>query len=209
MKKEMLSQIALSFDIPKDSLLSVVRKSVSISCTGLEHYTIDENGQKGFVLRVQRSKMDDDSWFDNLLMFLVSKPAQKWTDSDRVSAEYKLGTLISNIRELEKLRTSYEGVSANTSGDTDVYMLNNIKVNSKTTNNRTSEVIVVDQKLKESIKDYKNGILDIIKNSALDKKSRLALLAEVVDEYFDEQSSKKKINKLKNIETKENSNDVA
>jgi len=88
-------------------------------------------------------------------------------------------------------------------------MLNNIKVNSKTTNNRTSEVIVVDQKLKESIKDYKNGILDIIKNSALDKKSRLALLAEVVDEYFDEQSSKKKINKLKNIETKENSNDVA
>ena len=157
----------------------------------------------------KEAKMDDDSWFDNLLMFLVSKPVQKWTDSDRVSAEYKLGTLISNIRELEKLRTSYEGVSANTSGDTDVYMLNNIKVNSKTTNNRTSEVIVVDQKLKESIKDYKNGILDIIKNSALDKKSRLALLAEVVDECFDEQTSKNKINKLKSRETKENSNDVA
>ena len=77
----------------------MVRKSVALSCTGLENYTIDENGQKGFVIRAQKGKLDDDAWFDNLLMFLVSKPVNKWTDSDRVAAEYKLGTLIMNIRE--------------------------------------------------------------------------------------------------------------
>jgi len=203
MKKEILSQIALSFDIPKDSPLSVVRKSVALSCTGLENYTIDENGQKGFVIRAQKGKLDDDAWFDNLLMFLVSKPVNKWTDSDRVAAEYKLGTLIMNIRELEKLRTSYEGVNAITADDTEVYMLNSIKVNG----NKVNEVVVVDKKLKESIKNRKESILDIIQDSVLDKKSRLALLAEVVDEYFNEQKPEKV--KLKTKKIKEDSNEVA
>ena len=203
MKKEILSQIALSFDIPKDSPLAVVRESVALSCTGLENYTIDENGQKGFVIRAQKGKLDDEAWFDNLLMFLVSKPVNKWTDSDRVAAEYKLGTLIMNIRELEKLRTSYEGVYAITAGDTEVYMLNSIKVNG----NKVNEVVVVDKKLKESIKNRKESILDIIQDSVLDKKSRLALLAEVVDEYFNEQKPEKV--KLKTKKIKEDSNEVA
>ncbi len=203
MKKDFLSQIAVFFDIPKDSSLSVVRKSVSLSCTGLENYTIDENGQKGFVVRAQKSQLDNGAWFDNLLMFLVSKPANKWTDSDRVTAEYKLGTLITNIRELEKLRTSYEGVRATTSNDTEVYMLNSIKVNG----NKVNEVIVVDGELKELIKDRKESILDIIKDPALDRKTSLAVLAEVVDEYFSQQESKKE--KLTNKKEKQDSNEVA
>jgi hypothetical protein len=136
-------------------------------------------------------------------MFLVSKPVNKWTDSDRVAAEYKLGTLIMNIRELEKLRTSYEGVNAITADDTEVYMLNSIKVNG----NKVNEVVVVDKKLKESIKNRKESILDIIQDSVLDKKSRLALLAEVVDEYFNEQKPEKV--KLKTKKIKEDSNEVA
>ena len=202
MKKEILSQISLSFDIPKESSLSTVRKSVTLSCTGLENYTIDENGQKGFVIRAQKCQMNDDAWFDNLLMFLVSKPANKWTDSDRVTAEYKLGTLIMNIRELEKLRTSYEGINTNSKGDTDVYMLNSIKVNG----NKINEVIVVDKGLKETIKDRKKSIIDIIKDPSLDKKTSMAILAEVVDEYFNNTKSKNKSIKKK-IRT--NSNEVA
>ena len=203
MKKEILSQIALSFDIPKDSPLAVVRESVALSCTGLENYTIDENGQKGFVIRAQKGKLDDEAWFDNLLMFLVSKPANKWTDSDRVAAEYKLGTLIMNIRELEKLRTSYEGVNAITAGDTEVYMLNSIKVNG----NKVNEVVVVNKELKEAIKDHKKRIINIIKDPVLDKESSLAILAEVVDEYFDEQKPEKV--KLKTKKIREDSNEVA
>ena len=203
MKKEILSQIALSFDIPKDSPLAVVRESVALSCTGLENYTIDENGQKGFVIRAQKGKLDDEAWFDNLLMFLVSKPVNKWTDSDRVAAEYKLGTLIMNIRELEKLRTSYEGVNAITAGDTEVYMLNSIKVNG----NKVNEVVVVNKELKEAIKDHKKRIINIIKDPVLDKESSLAILAEVVDEYFNEQKPEKV--KLKTKKIKEDSNEVA
>lgn len=203
MKKEILSQISLSFDIPKDSTLAEVRKSVALSCTGLENYTIDENGQKGFVIRAQKSKLDDEAWLDNLLMFLVSKPANKWTDSDRVAAEYKLGTLIINIRELEKLRTSYEGVNAIKAGDTEVYMLNSIKVNG----NKVNEVVVVDKELKIVIKGHKESILSIIKDPALDRKTSLAVLAEVVDEYFSSQKSKKEKSIRK--KGKKNSNEVA
>jgi len=202
-KKDILSQIAQSFDIPKDSPLSIVRESVSLSCTGLENYTIDDNGQKGFVIRAQKSQLDDDAWFDNLLMFLVSKPARKWTDSDRVAAEYKLGTLIMNIRQLERLRTSYEGINPATAGDTEVYMLNSIKVNG----NHINEVVVVDKQLKKVIKNYKESMLNIIKDPTLDRKTSLAVLAEVVDAYFDKQPAKKH---KKDIEiNKEDSNEVA
>jgi hypothetical protein len=68
-------------------------------------------------------------------------------------------------------------------------------------------VVVVDKKLKESIKNRKESILDIIQDSVLDKKSRLALLAEVVDEYFNEQKPEKV--KLKTKKIKEDSNEVA
>ena len=202
MKKDILSQIALSFDIPKDSLLPAVRESVALSCTGLENYTIDENGQKGFVIRAQKSKLDDKEWLDNLLMFLVSKPASKWTDSDRIAAEYKLSTLIANIRELEKLRTSYEGANI-VPGDSEVYMLSSVKAK----NGAINEIVVVDKKLKKVIKSYKESILDIIQDPALDKKTSLAVLAEVVNEFFDKQKPKKEKPKAKSI--REDSNEVA
>ena len=201
MKKEILSQIALSFDIPKDSLLPAVRESVALSCTGLENYTIDENGQKGFVIRAQKDKLDDKEWLDNLLMFLVSKSTSKWTDSDRIAAEYKLGTLIANIRELEKLRTSYEGANI-VPGDSEVYMLSSVKAK----NGAINEIVVVDKKLKKVIKSYKESILDIIQDPALDKKTSLAVLAEVVNEFFDKQNPKKENPKTKSI--RKNSNEV-
>jgi len=201
MKKEILSQIALSFDIPKDSLLPAVRESVALSCTGLENYTIDENGQKGFVIRAQKDKLDDKEWLDNLLMFLVSKSTSKWTDSDRIAAEYKLGTLIANIRELEKLRTSYEGANI-VPGDSEVYMLSSVKAK----NGAINEIVVVDKKLKKVIKSYKESILDIIQDPALDKKTSLAVLAEVVNEFFDKQNPKKENPKTKSI--RKDSNEV-
>ena len=201
MKKEILSQIALSFDIPKDSLLPAVRESVALSCTGLENYTIDENGQKGFVIRAQKDKLDDKEWLDNLLMFLVSKSTSKWTDSDRMAAEYKLGTLIANIRELEKLRTSYEGANI-VPGDSEVYMLSSVKAK----NGAINEIVVVDKKLKKVIKSYKESILDIIQDPALDKKTSLAVLAEVVNEFFDKQNPKKENPKTKSI--RKDSNEV-
>ena len=203
MKSSLLASMALAFDLPKNSNLADVRKSVSLSCTGLEDYTIDEKGQRGFVIRTQKTsdQLDDEAWFDNILMFLVSKPASKWTDSDKVTAEYKLATLIKQIRELEKLRTSYEGVSQ-TSDDTDVYMLNSMKAKG----NQVNEIVVVDKKLKKATVTYKDEVLKIINNKALDRKSRLAILAEVVDEFFDS-----KLKKGKTLEDKstKGSNEVA
>jgi predicted house-cleaning noncanonical NTP pyrophosphatase (MazG superfamily) len=82
-------------------------------------------------------------------------------------------------------------------------MLNSIKVNG----NKVNEVIVVDGELKELIKDRKESILDIIKDPALDRKTSLAVLAEVVDEYLSQQESKKE--KLTNKKEKQDSNEVA
>jgi hypothetical protein len=135
-------------------------------------------------------------------MFLVSKPASKWTDSDRIAAEYKLSTLIANIRELEKLRTSYEGANI-VPGDSEVYMLSSVKAK----NGAINEIVVVDKKLKKVIKNYKESILDIVQDPALDKKTSLAVLAEVVNEFFDKQKPKKEKPKAKSI--REDSNEVA
>lgn len=181
MKAQMLASMSIAFDLPKDSRLSDVRKSVTTSCSGLEEYTIDDKGQKGLITRIQRTSkhLDDEAWFDNILMFLASKPANKWSDSDRTASEYKLVTLVRQVRELEKLRASYEGVSS-LSENSDVYMLNSVKAKGRSVN----EIVIVDDKLKKIVDPYKEQVLDILNQDLLGKKVGTAILAEVIDDYF-------------------------
>ena len=76
----------------------------------------------------------------------------------------------------------------------------------KAKGNQVNEIVVVDKKLKKVTVTYKDEVLKIINNKALDRKSRLAILAEVIDEFFDN-----KLEKGKTLEDKptKGSNEVA
>ena len=175
---------------------------------GLESYTVEEQGQKGFIIRTQKHDYDDDAWLDNLLMFTVSKPAAKWNDADRIAAEYKLSIIISNIRDLEKLRISHED-SNKTNSDAETYMLKSMKVGQE----NLDEVIVVDEKLHQAAKEMKEKILKTLNEDNSDSKIAIAALAETVDEFLSKNTEKSKRVSKKSINSnsndKNNSNEVA
>ena len=201
-------RLNINSDSPFSDRLSEMRKSITARCMGLERYTVEEQGQKGFIIRTQKSDYDDDAWLDNLLMFTVSKPAAKWSDADRIAAEYKLSIIISNIRDLEKLRISHED-SNKTNLDAETYMLKSMKVGKE----NLDEVIVVDEKLHLAAKEMKQKILKTLNENISNPKVAIAALAETVDEFLTKnkeksiKGSKKSINSNSNDDN--NSNEVA
>lgn len=57
-----------------------------------------------------------------MLTFLGHKPAAKWTDQDRDTAEYRLAEFSRRLVDLEKLRLHYESL-AKQGGEIEVIML--------------------------------------------------------------------------------------
>ena len=205
LRENMANLIAKSFHLNIDvastfpERLKEIRKSISARCMGLDSYTVEEQGQRGFIIRTQKHELDDDAWLDNLLMFSVSKPARKWNDSDRIAAEYKLSIIISNIRDLEKLRISHED-SKKSNTDAETYMLKSMKVGK----DDLDEVVVVDEKLHLAANDIKKRILDILSENDNNSKISIAALAETVDEFLTQNKDKTKKRSKKSINSKTN-----
>ena len=209
LKEDMANLIADSFHLQKNLSLTEIRKSVSARCKGLENYTVEKQGQKGFIIRTQKTDLSDEAWLDNLLMFVVSKPVKKWTDSDRIAAEYKISILIKNIRDLEKLRISHEDSKMLTS-EGEAFMLKSMKLGKKD----LEESIIIDEMLHLAASDIKAKMLKILSENDPEPQIVMAALAETVDEFLRskqkkvKKGSKKSINS-KNIKAKDKSNEVA
>ena len=45
-------------------------------------------GVRGLLVRIFREESNNEQWFENILMFLGSKPSKKWTDADPYGAGY-------------------------------------------------------------------------------------------------------------------------
>ncbi len=185
MTDEMVALIAQSLDIDRSSSLQDVRKALVSRSYGLENYTVDEQGLRGFIVRAHRDQLDDDVWLDNLLMFLGGRPPAKWKDENRVAAEYKLGTLVQKMRDLVKLRMSYEDNKQEGGDGTDVYLLKSIKSGGLD----QDAVVVVDAHLKKAAQATKKQVMDILNSDGVDGKIGMAVLAEIVDEFLREDGS--------------------
>ena len=176
---------AQGFNMSDDLKIKDIRSAISPRLRGLEDFTIDEKGQRGFIVRATKSdeQIADDEWFDNLLMFLVSKPPKSWRDIDKSAAEYQLKILIKQVKELEKLRAAYVGLDGTESADVDVYVLNSIKAKGSAFN----EIVKVDKDLKEASESTKKEILDLLE-SINNKDIGKAVLAQVLDNYLIEKT---------------------
>ena len=92
-------------------------------CHGLDQYTVDVQGLRSFIRRISDRKPTDDEWFSRILLFLGHKPAAKWTDQDRDTAEYRLAEFSSRLLDLEKLRLHFDAKSKHDAGINDVAMV--------------------------------------------------------------------------------------
>ena len=88
----------------KDSPLSEIRHVFSGRVAGLDRYSIDKKGLLAFFQHIAQDSGDDTLWLNRILLFLVDKNPQKWDDSDKNHAEYKLAEYMRRMADLEKLR---------------------------------------------------------------------------------------------------------
>jgi len=185
MLKEMQVLLADAFGLDSNLDLVDLRKTLYGRYVGLDQYTVDREGQRAFILRLTNQQDSDEAWFKGLMIFLSHVSIEKWVDKDRDTAEYRLGELSRKLHDLEKLRIHYESMGSKLDGDFDVYLLRSIKKGAP----HYDEVVAVDQHRHEAISEAKKALKKEL-DDVMDNELKLAVLAELVDEFLGEYRSK-------------------
>ncbi len=179
------SLLAQAFNLNPKLSLAELRQIVTGYCYGLEHYTVDTQGLRAFIMRLAKTLGSDEEWFENVLMFLGHKPSKKWLDSDQSLAEHRLATFSRGIIDLDKLRLHERDRATKFAGDFDVYLLRSVKKGGEV----YDDVVAVDPSSQQYIQHAKAEIGKALAGLE-DKELRLAVLAQVVDEFFEESRRK-------------------
>ena len=167
--------------------LETLREQSKGKCFGLENYTLDIKGVRGLLARINREDHDEHYWIENIMMFLGSKPSDKWTDADRDEADYKLAQLSRRLTDLFKLAAEERRFGEQVDGDFDVYLLKSLKKGS----DFIDEIVTVDKNREEHAKVIKESLEAVLAESN-DSELKLAALAQVVDKFLsDKQESER------------------
>ncbi|MFW1678286.1 hypothetical protein ACFVYJ_10975 [Pontibacter sp. JAM-7] len=146
----------------------------------LEQYTVDVDGLKAFLMRLTKTNIDDESWLQNILMFLGHKPPTKWTDGNRAEAEVRLSDFSKRLLDLETLRIHHDRYQQKTTDDFDVFLLKSLKKGAAP----LDRVITIDKQQHTAIQDIKQEIVSLLKDGDTKHEIQLAVLAELVDEFL-------------------------
>lgn len=181
MMKRQIRMLSEAFNIDKESNIEDLRIIVAGRYKGLEQDTVDVDGLKAFIKRLTKRQGDDETWLENVLMFLGQKPTKKWTDTDCSEVDVKLSDYAKRILDLETLRVHYDKERSKFDDEFDVILLKSLKKGCEPIN----EVVTIDRRRKEAIQICKNEIYHAIRKHS-DGELQLAALAEVVDEFLNE-----------------------
>jgi len=173
--------LAQAFNIDPNLPLADVRKILAGNCHGLENYTVDTQGIRALIARMTKSSGSEDEWLENILMFLGNKPTNRWQDSDRDTAEYRLTDYSRRIIDLEKLRLHDKDRAKSFDGDFDVYLLRSIKKGGAI----QDEVVAIDKESAKQISHTKEK-MRLALGDLIDKELMLGALAEMVDDFLNE-----------------------
>lgn len=171
--------IAHAFHMDEGTDLQSLRRKVIGRYEGLEQYTVDVDGVRAFIKRITKRSGTDIEWLENILMFLGQKPSKKWTDADRAEAEIKLTEYAKKILDLETLRLQYDKHAGKYDSDFEVILLKSLRKGREP----IDEVVAIDRARHESIAPLKNQIWEIL-DDRYDNEIKLAILAEIVDEFL-------------------------
>ncbi|RLA45223.1 MAG: hypothetical protein DRR42_19615, partial [Gammaproteobacteria bacterium] len=185
--------LAYALHMDEDVTLADLRRKSIGRYEGLEQHTVDVDGLKAFIMRLSKREGTDDDWLQNVLMFLGQKPSSKWSDADRAEAEVKLSDYAKRMLDLETLRLHYDKSAASYDNDFDVILLKSLKKGREP----IDEVVAIDQARHEAIQGIKSELKSSL-DKYKDKELKLAILAELVDDFLSDYRSKgKKVVKSK------------
>ena len=165
---------ALAETMPLNELRSVLRGR----CHGLDQYTVDMQGLRSFIRRVCDPNPTDEEWLDGILLFLGHKPAAKWTDQDRDTAEYRLAEFSKRLLELEKLRLHFEATSKQDSAH-EVILVKTIS----SLKGEIDEVVSLNNRTGAAIADAKRRIEEVLAD-VHDQELALALVARLTNDFL-------------------------
>ena len=175
----MRSALCGSFNVPDGTPIRDLRDLMFGRCRGLDQYTVDVQGLRSFIVRILDRGPTDDDWFSRILLFLGHKPAAKWTDQDRDTAEYRLAEFSTRLLDLEKLRLHFD-VKSKQHGRIDEVIF--VKKVSKS-GGEVDEVVSLDSNTDAAIAYSRNEIRGIL-GAVADQKLALALFARVADDFL-------------------------
>ncbi|MBA6414181.1 hypothetical protein H2508_13785 [Parahaliea sp. F7430] len=179
MRKQFQKLLSQAFNMSDTLSLLELRQEVIKRYEGLEQYTVDVDGLRAFIKRITKRSGNDEEWLDNILMYLGQKPATKWLDSDCAEVEIKLSDYGQRVLDLETLSIEYDRSAKRNSDGFEVILLKTLKKGEEP----NDRVVTIDQKQKEEIAAYKSQILSVLNQCEEDEK-KLAILAELVDDFL-------------------------
>lgn len=177
--QDMKRRLAETIGLDPEISLEKLREQSYGKCNGLENYTLDVQGVRGLLVRIFREESNNEQWFENILMFLGSKPSKKWTDADHDEAGYKLTQLGRRLTDLFKLAAEERRFAEKTDGEFDVYLLKSLKKGS----DFIDEIVTVDKTRQEHSKVIKTSLENVLSQSK-DPELQLIALAQLVDEFL-------------------------
>ncbi len=174
----MLDALRGSFGLPPNMPVSELRGVLAGRCHGLDQYTVDIEGLRSFIRRVCDAKITDDEWLARLLLFLGRKPAAKWTDQDRDTAEYRLAEFSNRLLELEKLRLHYDATSRQDPGQ-EVILLKTVS----SLGGEIDEVVTLNQRNTAAIAEARSRLEEVL-DDVEDDELALALVAQLANDFL-------------------------
>lgn len=178
---------ALFPDIKKVMELRKLRQKACSRYEELLPYTVDVKGLRPFIENLAEDKGDDDLWFSRVLLFLGDRASDKWLDVDRDGAVKKLEELSRRLIDLRVLQDHYLQTTAKFGDGFEVIRLRSMR-HGKTDHDEIVRINDSTKKYIQSNKDKFQCILNMLDSN----ESRLALLADLVDEFLTAQKGAKK-----------------
>jgi hypothetical protein len=94
------SKLCHAFELSEQEDISRLRHTLNQRYAGLEKYTIDGQGLKAFIIRLQNEKDTDQGWLESVAAFLGSAPPDKWKSNNITQADYRLREFSERLKEL-------------------------------------------------------------------------------------------------------------
>ncbi len=191
----MMSQ-ALFPDIQKTMDIHTLRRKACGRYEDLSQYTVDMKGLRPFIEYLADKEGSDELWLKRLLLFLGGRASDKWHDVDRDRAVKRLEELSRRLRDIHYLQASYLKTKSRFEDDFDIIRLRSMR-HGKTEND---EIICIDKSTQKYIQANKTEFEKLLKEFDCDE-TRLALLADLVDDLLEKQKNTKKDVTTSNSET--------
>ena len=174
MRRALCAGFGLGDTMPLTELRGVLRGRYF----GLDQYTVDVRGLRSFIRRICEPEASDEQWFDSVLLFLGHKPAEKWTDQDRDTAEYRLTEFSKRMLELEKLRLHFHATTKRDSGH-EVILVKTVS----SLDGETDEVVSLNQRNTAAVAEAKQRIQEVLQD-VHDQELALALIARLTNDFL-------------------------